>query len=279
MKGYAVYSLCEPGTGEVRYVGYSKDVRRRFRSHCKQAGDDHKSRWVQKLRREGLLPHLVIKCFVQDSTEAKRVEIALIAAYRSRAFPLTNGTAGGDGLSNPSAAVREKLSKVARKRSAAARARFTHRGHPHSKETREKLRIAATNPSRATRDRMSASAKARPPASAETRAKIGAAHKGRPHPPHSAETRAKIGAASKGRIQSPETIAKRAAALRDPSAITRAKLSDAMKRRWTDPKYRAKINGSKKGRRHTVEAREKMRAAALADWARRKAILNDRGVS
>lgn len=95
----SVYCLSDPRTGEVRYVGYSKYPELRFASHCKDAGNTHKARWIMKLHREaGLRPALSVQCVVETAAEAKQIEVALIARHREQGARLTNGTAGGDGV-------------------------------------------------------------------------------------------------------------------------------------------------------------------------------------
>jgi hypothetical protein len=83
------------------------------------------------------------------------------------------------------------------------------------------------------RDLLSAALKGRPGHSptSETRAKISAAHKGRPVTP---ETRAKMSAAHKGRPVTPESRAKISAAHKGRPVIpeTRAKMSAAKKYFW-----------------------------------------------
>jgi group I intron endonuclease len=109
---------------------------------------------------------------------------------------------------------------------------------------------------------------------AEHRAKIGAAHRGRVRPP---EWNAAVSAGLKGRIQSPETRAKISAAAKGNkrtlgqvrSAEARANMSAAQKRldkktmlgRKHSPESLAKMRAAKIGKTHTNEARAKMKAS------------------
>lgn len=112
---FSVYCLADPRTSEVRYVGYSKYPEARFASHCKDISNTHKARWVAKLHREaGLVPVLSVQCIVETAAEAKRIEVALIALYKSRGVRLTNGTAGGDGVVDPTPEAREKHASAIR---------------------------------------------------------------------------------------------------------------------------------------------------------------------
>jgi hypothetical protein len=128
--------------------------------------------------------------------------------------------------------------------------------------------------------------------SVETRAKIGAAGKGRPC---TAETRekmraaakarsAEISAANKRRVVSEETRAKMSAAAKARatetslrlkghilSAESRAKISAANTGRRLSAEAIAKRSAAQVGRRHSTETRSKMSVITKAYWAARKA--------
>lgn len=170
MNAVAIYALCEPISGAVRYVGYSKDAPTRYKGHLSENSKTHKSRWVNKLLREGAAPKLRVLCVVQGATEAKRVEVALIAAYRRRGARLTNSTAGGDGVVDPSPEARAKISA-------------THRGRIQSAEEIEKrrlgqLRYHSKHPNAA---KVNSAVNLGKKHTAEARAKMSAALLGRPH--------------------------------------------------------------------------------------------------
>lgn len=123
-------------------------------------------------------------------------------------------------------------------------------GLKHTKETREKLSLAA---------------KRRPPHSLEARAKMSAARKGKPHSPeHSANiakalkgqsiplaARMKMSAAAKIRVRYPH------------SAETRAKLSVLMTGRVFTPEWKAKISAGNKGRKQSPESIAKSSASRI----------------
>lgn len=82
----------------------------------------------------------------------------------------------------------------------------------------------------------------------------------------SVETRAKIGAANRGRAQTPEAIAKIRATLKAKpprSEGWRANLSAALTGKKKSPEHRAKIVAMITGRKPSAAAREKMRKARL----------------
>ena len=98
---------------------------------------------------------------------------------------------------------------------------------------------------------------------AEHRAKIGKASKGRVLPPATVETRAKISAAGKGRKHSTESRAKMSAAQKGrpgkpASPETRAKLSAARKGKPKSAEHRAKMSAAHTGKKLSPERREKL---------------------
>jgi hypothetical protein len=130
----------------------------------------------------------------------------------------------------------------------------------------------------------------------ETRAKIGAAHKGRKQPDEmrrkvsiamhgntsslgckrSQETRGKMSASAKAKPPlSEETRLKMSAAQKNRPPVseeTRQKLSEAAKN--ITPETRAKISAANTGRRHTHETRAWMSIVAIAREARKKDAAN-----
>lgn len=112
-----MYYLLDPITQRVRYVGCSFRPFERFRrGHLDGRSETHKARWIRKLLREGLRPILEIKCILQTEEEAFRVEIALIARLKTHGEQLTNNTAGGGGVMDPSSESRARQSESQRKR-------------------------------------------------------------------------------------------------------------------------------------------------------------------
>mgnify|MGYP001575521473 CR=1 FL=1 len=81
---------------------------------------------------------------------------------------------------------------------------------------------------------------------------MSAAQKGKKGAPHSPETRAKIGAASKGKTLSFEH---------------RARIGAAQKGKTLSPEHRAKIRLARIGKTHSPETRANMSAAQRSRWA------------
>lgn len=148
-------------------------------------------------------------------------------------------------------------------------------GVKHGPEMRAKLSAAKKNMSAETRARIGAAGKGRK-LSAETIAKVIAALTGTKR---TAEQRANMSAA--GRLQSAEKRAKIAAASRSRthSAETRAKISAAQKGKKRSPESVAKMAATNKGRKHSAETIVKMKAAYLARSAEVLAALTGRPVS
>ena len=55
-----IYSLSDPRTGEIRYVGKTVNLKRRLYGHLYDDEKTHKSAWIKSLKRLGLKPQLDI---------------------------------------------------------------------------------------------------------------------------------------------------------------------------------------------------------------------------
>lgn len=162
-----VYALCEPGTGEVRYIGKADDPRSRLMDHLARCDHTHRGRWVRKLKRLGLSPGMTVLQEIPHSgwQDAERYQICLAKMAGVR---LTNSTAGGDGFeSGP---------------------RHPFWGRRHSDRHRANISAAKIGVKRTLTDREIAN-RAR-------LSEMGRAMLGRPMP---LEIRAKISAANRGR--------------------------------------------------------------------------------
>lgn len=173
-----VYGLIDPRTpsrlSSVRYVGKTERPESRVARHVVQAraGSHHRANWIRALLAEGLRPALLVLEVVPDGASLELAEIRWIERLRTT-NDLVNGTAGGTGGS-------------------------TRPGPPWNKGLRTG------------------------PQSAAHRAAIGAGGRGKHGHRPSAETRAKLSAARRGRPHSPEHVAAQAAATRRTYAARRA---------------------------------------------------------
>lgn len=56
----SVYKLTDPRTNEVRYVGVTHNIEQRYQYHIKDQAENEKTKWIQELKRESLLPEIEI---------------------------------------------------------------------------------------------------------------------------------------------------------------------------------------------------------------------------
>lgn len=105
-----IYSLEYP-LGNVRYIGKTEDLTKRLNGHLnKLESSTHKVCWIKGLKKEGKEPIMkVIDKVPKDNWPFW--ESHYISLFKSWGFKLTNLTLGGDGMSNPTKEVREKISK------------------------------------------------------------------------------------------------------------------------------------------------------------------------
>lgn len=125
-----IYGLCDPSTGQLRYVGKTGTaLKRRLQKHVSNAPHEKRCRraaWVLSLVKRGLMPEAFVIEEVQGDGDTE--EQHHIAQFRSIGCDLTNGTTGGDGGRTATPQTRAAMSA----------AQFA-RGHKHSSETRQKM--------------------------------------------------------------------------------------------------------------------------------------------
>lgn len=223
-----IYGLCEPRPnhprfGQVRYVGKTKHkLADRLSGHLKERHSNRRTVWIARCMADGYVP-AIVEIQRASADDWQKWECYWIEMFREAGYDLVNGTAGGDGLHDPTPEVRDKIGAVAagRKLSEDWRAKISagmknhkHFGRRPSAETRAKMSLARMGHSfsQVSQQKMSKKAKNR---SAETRLKIAIAHTG----------------------------------LR-PSEATRQKMSESAKRRApASPDTRRKISAYWKGRK------------------------------
>lgn len=272
-----IYGLKCPVAGVVRYVGKSINPQKRLIAHLTGARTGaykhHTSAWLRKVIAEGLLPELVILEEIQPGKDWRAVEREWIQRAQSAGWPITNSTAGGEGLDyiDPEAKAR-----YLKNLSAALKARMqTDAG----KENLRKMNEAGQMPSaRAKRIASVKQAWQDPEKGARMQAFL---QLGRT----SAEAIQKRGAATKRRwsddpekmmaaIWTPEAREKHRAA--KTASWTDPETRERMMNRWT-PEARAKqaeelaTRQAKIQAARTLEVRAKQAAALKATWAKRKA--------
>lgn len=199
-----IYSLSDPRTGEVRYVGKAFDVTRRFYGHLCDKTNTPKTAWIKSLKRQGLKPQIVVvQSFLNVLDEVwQNAERFWIESFRSSGCKLTNLDSGGIGGKRLSEETKAKM-----------------RGIKRTPEQIERLR--ARRYSDEVKANMSAAAKLRPKTNWQKyglpqankgktftevhKARIGAARNGMCH---SAEAKRKMSEARLGKKLSWETCRK-----------------------------------------------------------------------
>lgn len=133
MKTY-IYILIDPETNQVRYVGKTKNLKRRYNQHISECSKlkSYKNNWLLSLKNKNIKPEM----FVIDETEKDDwafLEQWYIQLYRSWEYKLTNLTAGGEGVygHSPSQETRKKMSRA-------------NKGRVVSEETKRKLSATIT---------------------------------------------------------------------------------------------------------------------------------------
>lgn len=93
-----IYTLTDPRTNEIRYVGKANNVSQRYKAHLNRARKHqiHKKNWIESLKRDGLKPIIDI-IDVVPINEWIFWETYWISQIRSWGFNLVNYTNGGDG--------------------------------------------------------------------------------------------------------------------------------------------------------------------------------------
>lgn len=138
MKTVFIYALCEPGTRNIRYLGKAKNPEQRRAQHCRpsQKRKNHLGYWLSGLSE---LPTLLVLKEVLEN-EWQEWEQRYIRCARALGFKLVNGTDGGEGVNGRNYTTTEETKKKQSvSQSGEKNGMF---GRKHSKETREKIRIA-----------------------------------------------------------------------------------------------------------------------------------------
>lgn len=108
-----IYTLKDPLTDEIRYVGKTVNTKRRMYLHIAEAktSKTHKAKWINKLLDSGTKPILEILDEVLDTDWAFWEEY-WISQMKSWGFNLCNLTKGGDGVKIWSEEMKTNMSKI-----------------------------------------------------------------------------------------------------------------------------------------------------------------------
>ena len=127
-----IYGLIDPNTNELRYIGYSCNVAKRYRAHhyiSNLKSKTYKNNWIKSLIKIGQKPELIILEIYKTPEELPRAEIEMIEYYKFIGCNLTNWHSGGNGWTKGqkhTEETRKKLSEI-------------HTGKKASEATRQKL--------------------------------------------------------------------------------------------------------------------------------------------
>lgn len=106
-----IYTLADPRTGIVRYVGKAVNVKKRFQAHLECRKTTKCSSWVKSLQYIGLKPIIeVLEEVDSPNEEWQESERFWIETLRFIGCPLTNLDSGGNGRKRLSAETRLKIS-------------------------------------------------------------------------------------------------------------------------------------------------------------------------
>lgn len=93
---YYLYTLLEPNTNNIKYVGFSYNPKHRYNQHmiCKDVC--HRTNWIKYLKEQGQKPILKIIDEVDTKEEALELEKKYINDLKLIGINLTNNTIGGE---------------------------------------------------------------------------------------------------------------------------------------------------------------------------------------
>jgi hypothetical protein len=218
-----IYALRDPRTHEIRYVGCTRVLKKRFHQHLRIGASDrtHRAEWVRELAILNLRPLLEI--LETTSGDYQAAERKWISSCKADGHHLTNATHGGNGTAGYvfTEADRAKIAKAGRRKHSPE---WIHNSAAAHRTLNRKL-------------------------SSEHKEIVSQTHKGRcfltpeqiegirqklKHRNFTEEHRANLSAAGKGKAKSAETRAKLSVAIKGKikhSAEARQKMRDAWAKR------------------------------------------------
>lgn len=104
MKKYIIYTLENPETGEIKYVGKTSE-KLNFRLNKHTTTSELKKRnkrtnWIKSLKKKNLKPIIKELDIANSNEESIILEIYWISQFKNWGFKLVNGTDGGEGSVN-----------------------------------------------------------------------------------------------------------------------------------------------------------------------------------
>lgn len=89
-KPHYIYGLFDPTTGEIRYIGRTWNVDKRYKTHCFTIDKSPKAQWIKSLAANGQRPEVAILQECSDTSDAKRAEYDWIMKVISAGGNLLN---------------------------------------------------------------------------------------------------------------------------------------------------------------------------------------------
>lgn len=102
LRTYYLYTLNDPFTNEIRYVGITCNMENRLKEHISDKAITKKTKWIGLLKSQNALPVITEVKSTKNVKEVIQWEIDTIAEY-SKIYSLTNSTMGGEyyGIGTP----------------------------------------------------------------------------------------------------------------------------------------------------------------------------------
>ena len=230
-----IYALLEKDTQQIRYVGMAINPDIRVPSHFKDAlKPNHKSykvSWIRKMMREDRIIQVMI--LERSCTNPQEREIYWIKRLRSEGHKLTNMTDGGEGLLNPTSSTRKRHRVAVSK---GVRELWNNKEFATRRRKQMAKKSARSKISNSVRKLWQDPEYRKRNLNSYDRSAV---NKKRWSDPKKREEQSrKLKEANKD----PEVYARKIAALQrnGKNPITRAKHSEAMRKRWQDPVYATK---------------------------------------
>ena len=150
MKNTVIYTLSDPITNQVRYIGKTKSsLKYRLSQHIQDSLDNtktHKKAWIKSLLLKGLLP-VIEELEIVDDVCWKSREQYWIAQFKNWGFDLTNMTDGGDGNQNQKMSLESRIKRskalkdIPRSSEVRLKISISHLGKSLKESTKNKLRL------------------------------------------------------------------------------------------------------------------------------------------
>lgn len=146
---YKIYTLADPDTKEIKYVGKTKkSLLYRLQQHIYEAFryKSYKASWIKSLLQENKIP--IIELLDETNEDWQSLEMYWITQMRSWGFHLVNMTDGGDGNHNQviTKETKQKISQAlkGKKRPQEVKDKISkaHTGKQLSESTKKKLKQA-----------------------------------------------------------------------------------------------------------------------------------------